>query len=151
MYMRVFGIRREANTTGPWSDYVVDSVSLLNEHLNPRGKYFYFAEVDAYASDIGGYMVYVMYGWVIDVSERGEFKSLWFAEADRHAAISWHVILNQAPHGAIFICAGSHRGRNHHRSRHAWWISLASPGQTHTLSQILPAIADIKFRPRLRS
>ena len=64
--------------------------------------------------------VYDMYGWVIDVSERGEFEPLWFAEADRHAAISWHIILNQAPHGAIFICAGSHQGRSHHRSRHAW-------------------------------
>lgn len=27
-----------------------------------------------------------MYGWVIDVSERGGFESLWLAEADRHAA-----------------------------------------------------------------
>lgn len=35
--MRVFGIRREADTTGPWSDYVVGAVNLLNEHLNPRG------------------------------------------------------------------------------------------------------------------
>lgn len=118
--MRVFGIRREADTTGPWSDYVVDSVSLLNEHLNPRGKYFYFVEVDVAQQVIGGHKVWDMYGWVIDGSERGEFGPLWLAEADRHAAISWHVILNQAPHGAIFICAGSHQGRSHHRSRHAW-------------------------------
>lgn len=60
--MRVFGIRREADTTGPWSDYVVDAVNLLNEHLNPRGKYFYFDEIDAAARDIGGHKVYDMYG-----------------------------------------------------------------------------------------
>ena len=53
--MRVFGIRREADTVGGWSDYVVGAVSLLSEHLNPRGKYFYFDEIDAYASDIGGH------------------------------------------------------------------------------------------------
>lgn len=150
MYMRVFGIRREVDTVGAWSGYVVGAVNLLNEHLNPRGKYFYFDEIDAYASDIGGYKVYDMYGWVIDVSERGEFEPLWFAEADRHAAISWHIILNQAPHGAIFICVGSHQGRSHYRSRHAWWASLASPGKTHIQSQILPTVADIKFRPRSR-
>lgn len=79
--MTVFGIRREADTTGPWSDYVVGAVNLLNEHLNPRGKYFYFGEIDAYASDIDGHKVYDMYGWVID-----EFEPLWLAEVDRHSA-----------------------------------------------------------------
>lgn len=84
--MRVFGIRREADTVGGWSDYVVDSVNLLNEHLNPRGKYFYFDEIDVAQQIIGGYKVWDMYGWVIDESERGEFEPLWLAEADRHAA-----------------------------------------------------------------
>ena len=84
--MSVFGIRREADTTGPWSDYIVGAVNLLNEHLNPREKYFYFDEIDAYASDIGGHKVYDMYGWVIDESERGEFEPLWLAEIDRHSA-----------------------------------------------------------------
>lgn len=84
--MRVFGIRREADKVGEWSDYVGDSVNLLNEHLSPRGKYFYFDEIDVAQQIIGGYKVWDMYGWVIDESERGEFESLWLAEADRHAA-----------------------------------------------------------------
>lgn len=84
--MSVFGIRYESDTVDEWSDYIVGAVNLLNEHLNPRGKYFYFDEIDAYASDIGGHKVYDMYGWVIDGSERGEFEPLWLAEADRHSA-----------------------------------------------------------------
>ena len=84
--MRVFGIRREADTTGPWSDYVVGAVNLLNERLNPRGEHFYFDEIDVAARDIGGHKVYDMYGWVIDESDRDELKPLWLAEADRHSA-----------------------------------------------------------------
>lgn len=84
--MRVFGIRYESDTVDEWSDYIVGAVNLLNEHLNPRGKYFYFDEIDAAASDIGDHKVYDMYGWVIDESERGEFEPLWLAEVDRHSA-----------------------------------------------------------------
>lgn len=84
--MSVFGIRREADAVEEWSEYVVGAVNLLNEHLNPRGKYFYFDEIDAYASDIGGHKVYDMYGWVIDEADVAEFEPLWLAEADRHSA-----------------------------------------------------------------
>lgn len=84
--MSVFGIRYEGDTVGKWSDYVVDSVNLLNEHLNPRGKYIYFDEIDVAQQIIGGYKVWDMYWWVIEESERSEFEPLWLAEADRHAA-----------------------------------------------------------------
>lgn len=84
--MTTFGIRHEADTTGEWSQYVIDSVNLLNEHLNPSGKYFYFDEIDVAQQDIGGYKVWDMYGWVVDGEQRADFEPLWLADVDRHAA-----------------------------------------------------------------
>lgn len=84
--MPVFGIRYESDEIDEWSEYIVGATSLLNEHLNPRDKYFYFDEIDVAALDVGDYKVYDMYGWVIDGPQREEFEPLWLASADRHAA-----------------------------------------------------------------
>ena len=101
--MTTFGIRHTADTTGRWSDYVVDSVNLLNEHLNPSGKFFYFDEVDVAQQVIGGHKVWDMYGWVIDSSSRGEFEPMWLSDVDRHAAFP-------APCNRLG-CAGPHHVR----------------------------------------
>lgn len=84
--MSVFGIRHASDADGEWGSYVVDSVNLLNEHLNPRGKCFYFDDIDVAQQVIGGNKVWDMYGWVIDVDQRSEFEPLWLADVDRHAA-----------------------------------------------------------------
>ncbi len=84
--MTVFGIRHESDETGPWAEYIVGSVNLLNERLNPRGKYFYFDEIDVATLDIGGYKVWDMYGWVIDEAQRSQFEPMWLAYMDRNAA-----------------------------------------------------------------
>lgn len=81
--MTVFGIRHEGDETGPWAEYIVDSVNLLNEHLNPKGNYFYFDEVDVAQQVIGGHKVWDMYGWVIDETQCAEFEPLWGAYVDR--------------------------------------------------------------------
>lgn len=93
--MRVSGIRFERDATGPWSDYAVDSVNLLNKRFNPQGKYFYFDEVDVAQQVIGGHKVNDMYGWVIDKAERTEFEQLWLAEVDRHAAPGGSTLLDK--------------------------------------------------------
>lgn len=47
--MGVFGIRYEADLRNDeWTDYLVDSVNLLNERFNPQDKYFYFDEIDVH-------------------------------------------------------------------------------------------------------
>lgn len=84
--MSVFGIRHASDASGEWGPYVVDSVNLLNEHLNPRGKYFYFDDIDVAQQVIGGNKVWDMYGWVIDGDQRAEFEPLWLADVDRNAA-----------------------------------------------------------------
>lgn len=93
--MTTFGIRHTADTTGRWSDYVIDSVNLLNEHLNPSGKYFYFDEADVSQQVIDGHKVWDMYGWVIDHSDRSDFEPLWLADVDRHSAPDGSTLLDR--------------------------------------------------------
>ena len=64
--MAIFGIRHASGVSGEWGGCVSDSVNLLNEHLNPRGRYFYFDDVDVAQQAIGGRKVFDMYGWVIN-------------------------------------------------------------------------------------
>ena len=84
--MTIFGIRHASGVSGEWGGYVSDSVNLLNEHLNPRGKYFYFDDIDVAQQVIGGHKVCDMYGWVIDSDQRTEFEPLWLADVDRRVA-----------------------------------------------------------------
>lgn len=60
--MTIFGTRHVSDADGEWGPYVVDSVNLLNEHLNPCGRFFCFDEIDVAASDIDGFKFYVIYG-----------------------------------------------------------------------------------------
>ena len=81
--MGVFGIRYEADLRNDeWTDYLVDSVNLLNERFNPQDKYFYFDEIDVHQQIIGGYKVWDMFGWLIDEAEIAEFEPLWLLDAD---------------------------------------------------------------------
>lgn len=93
--MTTFGIRYTADTTSRWSGYIVDSVNLLNEHLNPSGMFFYFDEVDVAQQVIGGYKVWDMYGWLVDAGQRDEFEPLWLASVDHHAAPDGSTLLDR--------------------------------------------------------
>lgn len=75
--MTEFGIRYEADLhNGVWTDYVVDSVRLLNRQLAPEGRRFYFGEIDVAQKIIGGYKVWDMFGSAVPVSERKDFEPL---------------------------------------------------------------------------
>ena len=83
--MKEFGIRHDADAVGPWSDFVIDSVRLLNKQLEPERLRFYFDEVDVAQKIIDGYKVWDMYGWVVGDDETSEFEMMWLADEDRHA------------------------------------------------------------------
>ncbi len=83
--MTEFGIRYEADASGPWSDFVIDSVRLLNKQLEPVELRFYFGEVDVAQKIIGGYKVWDMYGWAVSEDEVSEFEPMWFAGEDGNA------------------------------------------------------------------
>lgn len=52
----------ESGVRGRWADYIVDSVNLLNERLNPGGRFFCFVEIDVAQQVIVGHKVWDMYG-----------------------------------------------------------------------------------------
>lgn len=84
--MTEFGIRHEADATGEWSDFVIDSVRLLNEQLAPEGLSFYFDEVNVAQKIIDDHKVWDMYGWAVSGDEAAEFERLWLADADESSA-----------------------------------------------------------------
>lgn len=60
-----FGIRYESDLTHRYSEYIVDSVDLLNAQLAPHEMGFYFDSVDYCQQMIGGKHCWDMYGWVV--------------------------------------------------------------------------------------
>ena len=78
----VFGIRHAADLTGDYSDYVIDSVNLLNKQLAPEGKSFLFDTIDVRQQIIGGFKVWDMYGWVVDKNHLSKVEPFWFADED---------------------------------------------------------------------
>lgn len=85
----------ESGVRGRWADYIVDSVNLLNERLNPGERFFCFVEIDVAQQVIGGHKVWDMYGWVIEDSQRAEFEPLWLANVDHHAAPDGSTLLDK--------------------------------------------------------
>ena len=78
----VFGIRHTADLTGEFSDFVIDSVNLLNEQLADESRCFLFDTVDVRQQVIGGSKVWDMYGWVVDKADLDKVEPAWLADED---------------------------------------------------------------------
>ena len=74
-----FGIRYEGDLTGRYSDYVIDSVDLLNAQLAPHNRGFFFDGVDFRQQIINGKHCWDMYGWVVPNELIEEFEPIWLA------------------------------------------------------------------------
>lgn len=61
--MEHFGIRYTDDMTGEYSEYVIDSVDLLNSQLAPHGMSFFFDTIDVRQQIIGGKHCWDMFGW----------------------------------------------------------------------------------------
>lgn len=71
-----YGIRYTSDLTGEYSEYVIDSVDLLNLQLAPHGMSFFFDTIDVHQQIIGGKHCWDMFGWAIpndEVSKFGRF------------------------------------------------------------------------------
>lgn len=77
-----FGIRYEGDLTGEYSEYVIDSVDLLNSQLAPHGMSFFFDTIDVRQQIIGGKHCWDMYGWVVPNEFIEEFEPTWLARKD---------------------------------------------------------------------
>ena len=67
---------------GEYSEYVIDSVDLLNAQLAPHGMSFFFDTIDVRQQIIGGKHCWDMYGWVVPNEFIEKFEPAWLASED---------------------------------------------------------------------
>ena len=77
-----FGIRYANDLTDEFSEFIVDSVDLLNAQLAPHGMSFFFDTVDVDQCVIGGKHYEDMFGWVVPNDEVAAFEPIWLAGED---------------------------------------------------------------------
>lgn len=77
-----FGIRYTDDMTGEYSEYVIDSVDLLNSQLAPHGMSFFFDTIDVRQQIIGGKHCWDMFGWVVPNDLVSDFEPAWLASED---------------------------------------------------------------------
>lgn len=80
--MAHFGIRYANDLTDEFSEYIVDSVDLLNAQLAPHGMSFFFDTVDVDQRIIGGKHCEDMFGWVVPNDLVSEFELIWLVGED---------------------------------------------------------------------
>ena len=80
--MAHFGIRYEEDLTHICSDYIIESVDLLNAQLSHHGMNFFFDMADVDQQVIGGKHCWDMFGWVVPTESIGEFEHIWLASKD---------------------------------------------------------------------
>ena len=101
-----FGIRYENDLTHWYSEYIVDSVDLLNTRLSRRGMNFFFDTADVHQQVIGGKHCWDMFGWVGPNDAVNDFEPIWLAGEDEklegydYVCASWED-RNGLPHAAI--------------------------------------------------
>ncbi len=77
-----FGIRYVNDLTGEYSEYVTDSVDLLNLQLVPHGMSFFFDTIDVRQRVIGGKHCWDMFGWIVPNGLAPDFEPTWLAGED---------------------------------------------------------------------
>lgn len=101
-----FGIRYAGDLTGEYSEYVIDSVDLLNLQLAPHGMSFFFDTIDVRQQIIGGKHCWDMFGWVVPSGLAPDFEPIWLAGEDEklgsydYVCASWKDRGGE-PHAAI--------------------------------------------------
>lgn len=101
-----FGIRYTSDLTSEYSEYVIDSVDLLNAQLAPHGMSFFFDSCDFRQQIINGKHCWDMYGWVVPSDRAAEFERIWLASDDERLDDYDYVCANWKdrggePHAAI--------------------------------------------------
>ena len=79
--MEHFGIRYENDLTDKFSEYIVDSVDLLNAQLEHRDLVFFFDTVDVCQQVIGGMHCEDMFGWVVPNDAVKDFEPICLAKS----------------------------------------------------------------------
>lgn len=77
-----FRIRYANDLTDEFSEYVVDSVDLLNAQLASHGMSFFFDTIDVHQQIIGGKHCWGMFGWAVLNGLVPDFEPIWLANED---------------------------------------------------------------------
>ena len=77
-----FGIRYANDLSDEFSEFIIDSVDLLNAQLALHGLSFFFDSIDVDQRVIGGKYCENMFGWVIPNGLVAEFEPIWLAGED---------------------------------------------------------------------
>ena len=77
-----FGIRCKSDLTHRYSDYIIDSVDLLNVQLSNHGMNFFFDTADVRQQVIGEKHCWDVFGWVVPDDEVKDFEPIWLARKD---------------------------------------------------------------------
>ncbi len=78
----VFGIRHTADLEAGDSDWLIDSVGLVNEEAAKTGEAFLFDTVDVAQRILNGHKCWDMFGWIVPIDRLPEVEPLWAAGAD---------------------------------------------------------------------
>ena len=77
-----FGIRRTADLEANDSDWLIDSVCLINNEAAKTGEAFLFDTVDVAQRVINGHKCWDMYGWVVPLEKLPDVMPKWLADND---------------------------------------------------------------------
>lgn len=93
--MTHFGIRYTEDLEHRFSDYIIESVDLVNDQLQGSGKHFFFDTADVDQTIIRGKHCWDMFGWVLPDEDIAEFEPVWLAGQDEkledydYAFVDW--------------------------------------------------------------
>lgn len=80
--MTHFGIGYTEDLNHRFSEYITDSVDLVNEQIEKSGKRFFFDMADVDQTIIGDKYCWDMFGWVVPNDDVAEFEPLWLGSED---------------------------------------------------------------------
>lgn len=101
-----FGIRYMEDLRGKYSDFIIDSVNLLNVQLAACEMIFFFDSVDFRQQMIGGKHCWDIYGWAVPNDAVNDFEPIWLSGDDGklegydYVCASWED-RNGLPHAVI--------------------------------------------------
>lgn len=80
--IRHFGIRYAEDLSSRYSEYIIDSVDLLNTQFAPHEMRFFFDSVDFRQQIIGEKHCWDIYGWAVPNDAVDDFEPIWLAGDD---------------------------------------------------------------------
>lgn len=78
---RELGIRFQSDAEGEGSDFLLSSLEMVADFLEPNEERFFFDTSDGFEEEIGGKKCVDMFGWIVPFDKSDEFEKEW-AESD---------------------------------------------------------------------